>query len=80
MEPVVARAYLDQLTRDGGLDEALSGELDTALTAVESGQNDSARLRQLADAVAQVGGDGMTARRTAALAETLRGLGQKDSQ
>jgi uncharacterized protein (DUF305 family) len=79
-EPVVARAYLDQLTRDGGLDEALSGELDTALTAVESGQNDSARLRQLADAVAQVGGDGMTARRTAALAETLRGLGQKDSQ
>jgi uncharacterized protein (DUF305 family) len=73
-EPVVARAYLDQLNRDEALSEALAGELDAALAAADAGGTDPARLQQLAAALAAVGGEGATARRTAALAETLRGI------
>jgi hypothetical protein len=80
--PVVARAYLDQLTRSGGIGSERAGEVDAALDAagqVASGREDAAGLRDRLDALAarldheaSAAGD-RDARRLRALAAVLRG-------
>ncbi len=80
-EPVVARAYLDQLVRGNGVEEAswadLDGALDLAAAALQDGTGDR-ELADRLDALAAVqatlaGGDIATKRRTG-LANTLRGI------
>ena len=78
-EPVVARAYLDQLERDGALTEASILELTAALNRsserLQSGGRDedlAAGLETLASTLNQNRGEGITGKRLAALRETLR--------
>ena len=76
-DPVVARAYIDQLERDNALSDSLAAELAAALGQAESGARDKKLVRELkslAKALKKEGGDGVTARRRAGLAETLRGI------
>jgi uncharacterized protein (DUF305 family) len=80
-EPVVARAYLDQLRRSAGLSTAaiedVSGALDLAAARLANGADDArlaARLESLARSLDRSGGDAMTLKRKAGLAETLNGL------
>ncbi len=83
-EPVVARAYVDQLRRDGGVtDDALAG-IETALgrvearLAAEAADRDLARaLQSLARALDADTGDAPARKRKAALRETLTGLAQR---
>ena len=79
-EPVVARAYLDQLARSESLSAAqrqdLSEALDEAQDALESGADNNAaagRLEDLAEEYESVSSSasGVDASRLAALAETL---------
>ncbi len=84
-EPVVARAYLDQLERDEGLSESLAADLAEALdrSAVQlrGGARDedlAGGLQSLAAALAEEGkGDAVAKQRRAALGETLRGIGSR---
>ncbi len=82
-EPVVARAYLDQLARGDTLSAAqqqdLSEALDDAQEALDSGANDNAvadRLEDLAEEYesASSSASGMEGSRLAALADTLTGI------
>jgi uncharacterized protein (DUF305 family) len=76
-DPVVARAYMDQLERDDALSESLAAELAAALEQAESGASDkklARELKSLAKALKKEGGDGVTAKRRAGLAGTLRGI------
>jgi hypothetical protein len=82
-EPIVARAYVDQLRRSdgGGVPEAtldeISGALDLVAARLASSGNDAAlaaRVDSLALRLAAPGGDAVTLRRTSGLADTLRGL------
>jgi uncharacterized protein (DUF305 family) len=80
-EPVVARAYLDQLTRDGALEPdyiaELSRLLDRADERLLAGTPDRELADELADSAGSVGrdaGNAITARRHAGLAETLDGI------
>ena len=82
-EPVVARAYLDQLARGDTLSAAqqrdLNEALDEAQDALDSGANDNAaadRLEDLADEFesASSSASGMEGSRLAALAGTLTGI------
>ncbi|MEQ8859307.1 MAG: DUF305 domain-containing protein [Pseudomonadales bacterium] len=81
-EPVVARAYLDQLNRGEALPAAYAAEVDTALAdsadPLESGARDAmlaARFAALAErASGMSSNDAATQRRQAALAETLGAL------
>jgi uncharacterized protein (DUF305 family) len=79
-EPVVARAYIDQLTRSGDLGDKLGADLDAALTgaaaALDSGSKDKALSKALGKLAKKVkgGGDAITTKRRAALAETLDGI------
>ncbi|MBN1237012.1 MAG: DUF305 domain-containing protein, partial [Gammaproteobacteria bacterium] len=80
-EPVVARAYVDQLQRSGGLSPAsladLVRTLDDAESRLEAGASDgrlAARLGSLAQELAPDAGDAVAARRMTALAQILRGL------
>ena len=77
-DPIVARAYLDQLERGDALSVAVAADLDAALdqsaSALQDGESDeglAARLESLAAAVETDAGDGITTRRRSALAETL---------
>ena len=77
-EPVVARAYLDQLARGNALSASVAADLDATLSRSDSMIQDSgrdeelaARLESLAAAVEADAGDGITTGRRAALAETL---------
>jgi uncharacterized protein (DUF305 family) len=79
--PTIARAYVEQLTRSGGLtaDAAaqLNAALDQALPLIEAGGTDtgvSERLRALAEGLSVTGTDRATQRRTTALRETLSGI------
>ena len=80
-EPVVARAYLDQLARNDALDATAKADfnaaLDLAAAALQDGVSDAAlatRLESLAASVGTgAGGDIATKRRTG-LAETLFGI------
>jgi hypothetical protein len=81
-EPVVARAYVDQLRRGAGaavpvatLDD-ISGALDAAAARLTAGSRDGAlvaRLTTLARGL-DASGDAITQKRKKALAETLTGL------
>ena len=80
-DPIVARAYLDQLERGDALSVPVAADLDAALdqsaSALQDGESDeglAARLESLAAAVETDAGDGITTRRRAALAETLGGI------
>jgi hypothetical protein len=80
-EPVVARAYLDQLTRDGALEPdfiaELSQSLDRADERLRTGAPDRELADELADFAGSVGRDAAnstTATRSAELAETLDGI------
>jgi uncharacterized protein (DUF305 family) len=78
-EPVVARAYLDQLARDEGLSESLALELDEALDRSVAQLIDGARdedlaatLESLVAALEEEGqGDSIAEMRRAALGQTL---------
>ena len=79
-DPVVARAYLDQLERANELQASFVADLDAALngsaSALQEGARDeelAARLESLA-ATLETGDDGITTRQHAALAEALSGI------
>jgi hypothetical protein len=80
-EPVVARAYLDQLARGGELPESLAARLAEALDRSAARLHDGGRdeelaaeLESLAAALGEGGGGGVARQRRAGLAETLSGL------
>jgi len=80
-DPVVARAYLDQLERSGaqpGVPQAeLRAALDSAAAQLREGVRDAglaARLESLGQAVSSDSGDRLATERRAALAETLSGI------
>ena len=81
-EPVVARAYLDQLERGGRLSDALAADLadaiDRSAARLEGAASDedlATALESLATALADgAPGDDMAQRRRAALGETLTGI------
>ncbi len=80
-EPVVARAYLDQLGRGKNLPEALAADLTAALdrsaARLKDGGHDkdlAARLESLVAALDAGQGDAVTKQRLAALGETLNGI------
>ena len=70
-DPIVARAYLDQLTRSKALDGSRIAAIEKALD-----KKDRKRLRTLASEVesAAAASSGRDARRMKALAETMRGI------
>ena len=80
-DPVVARAYLDQLERDDALAASLAADLDSALeqaaSALEGSARDealAARLESLAASVETDAGDSIAASRQTALVDTLAGI------
>jgi uncharacterized protein (DUF305 family) len=80
-EPVVARAYLDQLARDGALDSQYTIDLLQILDRAEERLGSASRDRGLAKALERHakrldddGGSAITAKRRAGLAETLDGI------
>ena len=80
-EPVVARAYVDQLERSNSLSSSIIAGLTTALDSSASKLEDGARDKGLANeldsfaADLNVDSDGsMTGKRQVALAETLSGI------
>ncbi len=83
-EPVVARAYLDQLERGEDLPESLAADLTAALdgsaarlTAGARDEELAAGLESLAAALAEGGADGVAGKRRVALGETLRGIASR---
>ncbi len=83
-EPVVARAYLDQLARSESLSTAqrqdLSEALDEAQDALDSGADNNAvagRLEDLAEEYESASASGVDASRLAALADTLTGIADR---
>jgi hypothetical protein len=80
-EPVVARAYMDQLRRQGALDAALDQRLNGALAAAQAPLNARAKSRPLAQQLRSVSADVKAgsadpARRTA-LSDVLRGIADR---
>lgn len=79
-EPVVARAYMDQLQRDNALTDEMHSELGEALGLAEanlaSGSRDRTLSRRLNRLAGDLGGD-TAAKRETALAETLRGIADR---
>jgi hypothetical protein len=80
-EPVVARAYLDQLERADALPTSLVADLVAALgrsaSQLEDGARDrrlAARLDSLSKALERESGDAITKKRSTALAKTLSGI------
>jgi uncharacterized protein (DUF305 family) len=80
-EPVVARAYLDQLERSGSLPASTAAELTAALDRAAARLGNSARderlaagLESLAATLVGDAGDSVTAKRRAGLAGTLSGI------
>jgi hypothetical protein len=80
-DPLVARAYLDQLERSKALAASSVADLDAALDRAASrlrkGKRDedlAARLEALAAPLAVDGGDAVTTKRRTGLAETLTGI------
>lgn len=83
-EPVVARAYMDQLERDQALSKIsakdIHAALDVAASALQGKKSDdglATRLEILATSIAKAPGEGMTATRQDRLAETLAGIAVK---
>ncbi len=80
-EPVVARAYLDQLKRDNALEANYINDLSTALDRADeqlgAGTRDrglARTLEQLASTLGEDTGSAITAGRRVALADTLDGI------
>jgi hypothetical protein len=80
-EPVVARAYVDQLRRGAGLATSIldevSAALDLAASRLDAGTRDrdlATRLRTLARVLTSTAADPTTTKRKTGLAETLNGL------
>ena len=80
-EPVVARAYVDQLRRGSDVPtatlEQISAGLDLAAQRLEASTNDprlAAQLNEHAHALDATRGDAVTQKRKKGLAETLGGL------
>jgi len=80
-EPVVARAYLDQLKRGDKLSMSFAAdlevELDRAASRLSDGTHDvdlAKRLDSMAATLEQDDGDAVTKKRRTALAETLAGI------
>ncbi len=80
-EPVVARAYLDQLERSDTLSTSfvadLAAVLDHSALRLEEGARDedlAARLESLSVALEEGSGDAIAIKRRVALAETLSGI------
>jgi uncharacterized protein (DUF305 family) len=81
-EPVVARAYLDQLVRSEGLSESLASDLvdvlDRSAAQLESGASDKDLAAGLEALAASLGEDGKegdpTSTRRIALGETMAGI------
>ena len=80
-EPVVARAYLDQLERVKALSESfvadLSAVLDRATSQLEKDARDrslAGRLNSMSKSLKDDSGDAITRKRRAALSETLKGI------
>ncbi len=83
-EPVVARAYIDQLKRGEALSGSLISDLKAALDRSESGLTAggpnpelAASLESLATAVGEGGGNAVTIKRRKALANTLMGISDR---
>ncbi len=83
-EPVVARAYLDQLARGEELSEALAVSLAEALDRSAAQLEDGARdedlavgLESLAAALEEEGSGDIARMRRAALGETVRGIAKR---
>ena len=83
-EPVVARAYLDQLERGKELSASfvadLVATLDRATVQLAGGVRDkelAAKLRSLAKALGEDSGNAITKQRRAALAGTLSGIAER---
>ena len=77
VEPVVARAYLDQLERSNALPELLVADLRAVLdraVSPSSGDDVADKLESLADKVKSDSGASIEEKRRAALAETLIGI------
>ncbi len=80
-QPVIARAYMDQLKRSDALSDSLQADVNAVLTQwteqVETGGRHKklrTRLNSLAKSVKSGAGDASAARQRAGLAETLKGL------
>ena len=80
-EPVVTRAYIDQLERSEALSKSFAADLNQALDGsasqlADGGRHEdlAARLNSLATDLEQDSGDLVTKKRRAALAETLNGI------
>ncbi len=82
-DPVVARAYMDQLLRAGRIGEQQYNHLDTLLDRandrIENNARDTALAGELAEASGQLAEsardrEGLTRKRMTALAETLEGI------
>ena len=83
-EPVVAKAYIDQLLRSDALTAttlaSLYAVLEDSETRLEDGRRDrdlSFRLQTLAADLEVGGGDANTMKRRAALSDTLNGIARK---
>lgn len=83
-QPIVARAYMDQLGRSAALPASLASDLDAALNgasaSLAAGDRDrdlARRLNALAKTVKKTDGDAMAVKRLAALADTLDGIADK---
>jgi len=74
--PVVARAYIDQLTRSKALADERVAALNAALDRAAKGSADKAQLQSLASEVERsaASASGRDAERMKSLAETLRGI------
>ncbi len=80
-EPVVARAYLDQLERGDRLSTSFAADLavalDRAASRLSDGTNDedlATKIDSMAVTLEQVDGDAITKKRRSALVETLAGI------
>lgn len=80
-EPVIARAYIDQLSRNDGLPAAMAADVTAALDrtepALQTGERDrvlAGDLTGLANQIAGQSGDKSTTQRLAALSQTLEAL------
>jgi uncharacterized protein (DUF305 family) len=80
-EPIVARAYLDQLERGEALSESFGTQLTAALDRSEAQLQDGGRdenlaagLETLATTLNENRGDGVAGKQEAALSQTLRGI------
>ena len=83
-EPVVARAYLDQLERDSALPESLGADLGALLDRAESSLEDestdlelAAALESAAGSVLEEGGSSTIHRRRSALGATLNEIAMR---